>query len=132
MMEQATMEQFEAMRADIEIELADARERVTEAEAAARDAEAARVAVLADRDAMQAAISPLGTTVTSPVALRLADKSRDVARVTGEAVRTKLFAEAARARARARAGELEAAIAQVQGLIDPPKPEPELIEDEAA
>ncbi len=75
----ATMDQLSAMRTDIEIELVEARTQVTEAEAAAAAAEAARLTALATRDEIAAAISPLGAAVGAPIALRLADKTRDLA-----------------------------------------------------
>jgi len=127
-MEQATMDQFTAMRADIEGELTQARAAVVEAEADAAAAEAARLTALADRDAMQAAISPLGETVLAPIALRLGDMSRALSRATGDAIRARLIAEASHRRVT----ELEDAIAQIERLIDPPPPDPELIEGEAA
>ncbi len=49
-------------------------------------------------------------------------------RATGEATRARLTVEFARARV----VELEAAVMQVEDLIKPPRPDPELIEGEAA
>ena len=121
------MTEFETMRADLEAELAEARERVAETAADAAAADAARLDAVAVRDAMQLAVGPLGETIGAPIALRLADKSRAVAQATGNATRAKLLAEFARTRV----VELEAAITQIQHLIDPPQPEPELIDAEA-
>ena len=121
------MTEFETMRADLEAELAEARERVAETAADAAAADAARLDAAAARDAMQLAVGPLGETIGAPIVLRLAHRSRAVAQATGNATRAKLLAEFARTRV----VELEAAITQIQHLIDPPQPEPELIDAEA-
>ena len=62
------MTEFETMRADLEAELAEARERVAETAADAAAADAARLDAVAVRDAMQLAVGPL--------ARRLARRSR--------------------------------------------------------
>jgi hypothetical protein len=65
------MTEFETMRADLEAELAEARERVAETAADAAAADAARLDAVAARDAMQLAVGPLGETIGAPIALRL-------------------------------------------------------------
>lgn len=120
------MHEFQAMRAELEAELIEARRQVTATAADAADAEAARVVALAARDAVQAAVAPLGNKIGSALAERLAAKNREVHAATGTVTRTTMIAEVARHRV----ADLEASIEQIETIS--PTADPAKVPAEAA